>query len=208
MGAGRFIAPKTIEIRLNDGGTRVLTGERVVLNLGTHATIPEIPGLAAAAPLTNVEALELDRLPGHLIVVGGGYVGLELAQAYRRFGSRVTILEAGPQLAGREDPDVATGILEMLRDEGVVVHKVKLLAAQGQSGDSVALQLRTPAGGQRSQRRDILVTAGPIPPGIGPRLSNSVALDPVACRVRRAKQRIRHLGRRRSASGPQFTHVS
>jgi len=96
MGTGRFIAPKTIEVKLNDGGTRVLTGDRVVLNLGTHATIPDIPGLAAAEPLTNVELLELDRLPDHLIVLGGGYVGLELAQAYRRFGSRVSIVEVGP----------------------------------------------------------------------------------------------------------------
>src|SRR3981189_624921 len=93
MGAGRFIAPKTIEVSLNDGGTRVLTGDRVVLNLGTHATIPEIPGLAAAEPLTNVEALELDQLPDHLVVIGGGYVGLELAQAYPRFRRRVTIIE-------------------------------------------------------------------------------------------------------------------
>ncbi len=95
MGTGRFIAPKTIEVNLNDGGTRVLTGDRVALNLGTHATIPDIPGLAAAKPLTNIEALELDRLPDHLVVIGGGYVGLELAQAYRRFGSRVSIIEAG-----------------------------------------------------------------------------------------------------------------
>src|ERR1700731_179734 len=92
MGAGRFIAPRTIEVSLNDGGTRVLTGDRVVLNVGTHAAIPEIPGLAAAEPLTNVEALELDRLPHHLIVIGGGYAGLELAQAYRRFGSQVSIV--------------------------------------------------------------------------------------------------------------------
>src|SRR6267378_5464514 len=135
MGTGRFTAPKTIEVSLNDGGTRVLTGDRVVLNLGTHATIPDVPGLAAAEPLTNVEALELDRLPDHLIVIGGGYVGLELAQAYRRFGSSVTILEAGPQLAGREDPDIAAAILEMLRDEGVVVHLgARLLAVQGRSG--------------------------------------------------------------------------
>src|SRR6266478_10232414 len=76
----------------------------------------------AAKPLTNIEALELDRLPDHLVVIGGGYVGLELAQAYRRFGSRVSIIEAGPQLAGREDSDVAAAILEMLRDEGIVVH--------------------------------------------------------------------------------------
>jgi len=115
MGTGRFIAPKTIEVSLNDGGTRVLTGDRVALNLGTHATIPDIPGLAAAKPLTNVEALELDRLPDHLVVIGGGYVGLELAQAYRRFGSRVSIIEAGPQLGrprrcrrrGRDPGDAA-----------------------------------------------------------------------------------------------------
>ena len=111
MGTGRFIAPKTVEVSLNAGGTRVLTGDRVVLDLGTNATIPDIPGLAAAKPLTNVEALELDRLPDHLIVIGGGYVGLELAQAYRRFGSHVTIVEAGPQLAGREDPDIAAALL-------------------------------------------------------------------------------------------------
>ncbi len=119
MGTGRFVAKKTVEVELNDGGTRVLTGERVALNLGTHATIPDIPGLVAAAPLTNVELLELDRLPEHLIVLGGGYVGLELAQAYRRFGSRVSIVETGPQLAGREDADVSAALLEMLRDEDI-----------------------------------------------------------------------------------------
>ncbi len=149
MGAGRFIASKTIEVKLNDGGTRVLTGDRVALNLGTHATIPDIPGLAAAEPLTNVETLELDRLPDHLIVLGGGYVGLELAQAYRRFGSRVSIVEVGPQLAGREDPDVADAVLEMLHDDGIEVHLgVKVLRVQGRSGQTVSLQMRTPAGDQ------------------------------------------------------------
>src|SRR6202011_3989940 len=88
MGAGNFVAPKTLEGRLNDGGTRVLAGDQVFVNIGTHATIPGVPGLDAAGPLTNIEALELDYVPQHLIVLGGGYVGLELAQAYRRFGSR------------------------------------------------------------------------------------------------------------------------
>lgn len=90
MGSGRFIAPMTIEVRLNDGGTRVLAGDQVFINVGTHAAIPNVPGLEAAKPLTNIEALELGYLPPHLVVLGGGYVGLELAQAYRRFGSRVT----------------------------------------------------------------------------------------------------------------------
>src|SRR6202050_1885244 len=119
MGDARFVAPKTLEVRLRDGGTRVLTGERLFLNLGTRAPIPPIPGLADAGPLTHIEALELDRLPAHLIVLGGGYVGLELAQAYRRFGSRVTVVEHGSQLAGREDPDVADALGQLFADAGL-----------------------------------------------------------------------------------------
>jgi pyruvate/2-oxoglutarate dehydrogenase complex dihydrolipoamide dehydrogenase (E3) component len=103
MGSGQFVAPKTIEVSLNDGGTRTLTGDQVVVNVGSYAAIPDVPGLSGARPLTHIEALELDELPSHLIVLGGGYTGIELAQAYRRFGSRVTIVEPGPQIMGRED---------------------------------------------------------------------------------------------------------
>ena len=84
MGEGRFVAPRTVEIALKDGGTRRIVGERVFLTLGSRSTMPNVPGLAAANPMSHIEALELDRLPGHLIVIGGGYVGLELAQAMRR----------------------------------------------------------------------------------------------------------------------------
>src|SRR3974377_357142 len=119
MGSGRFVAPKTLEVRLNDGGTRVLAGDQVFLNIGTHAAIPSVPGLEAARPLTHIEALELDYLPSHLIVLGGGYVGLEMAQAYRRFGSRVTVIEPGPQLMAREDLDVANEMQRILGDEGI-----------------------------------------------------------------------------------------
>src|SRR6202040_3548201 len=115
MGTGRFVAPKTLEVRLNDGGTRMLAGDQVFLNIGTHAAIPNVPGLDAAGPLTNIEALELDYVPQHLIVLGGGDVGLEIALPYRRFGSRVTIVEHGPLLAGREDPDVAEEMRRILR---------------------------------------------------------------------------------------------
>src|SRR3981189_2941513 len=114
MGTGRFVAPKTLEVHLNGGGTRVLAGDQVFLNIGTHAAIPDIPGLEAARPLTHIEALELDYLPSHLIVLGGGYVGLEMAQAYRRFGSRVTIIEVGPQLMSREDSDVSNEVQRIL----------------------------------------------------------------------------------------------
>src|SRR6202043_2781724 len=91
------------------------------LNLGTRATIPPTAGLADARPLTNIELLELDRLPAHLIVLGGGDVGLEFAQAYRRFGSRVTVVQHGPQLVGQEDPDVADAISQLFADEGIAV---------------------------------------------------------------------------------------
>src|SRR5437660_7290030 len=147
MGDGRFVAPKTLEVRLRDGGTRVLTGQRIFLNLGTRATIPPVPGLADAGPLTHIEALELDRSPAHLIVLGGGYVGLEFAQAYRRFGSRVTVVEHGPQLAGREDPDVADAIGQLFNDEGIeVLLSTEALRVEGRSGQSVRLQVRTPQG--------------------------------------------------------------
>src|SRR5262245_47899390 len=85
MGNARFIAPRTVEIALNKGGARAILADRVFLALGSRATIPNIPGLAAAQPLTHIEALDLDRLPEHLIVLGGGYIGLELSQAMRRF---------------------------------------------------------------------------------------------------------------------------
>jgi pyruvate/2-oxoglutarate dehydrogenase complex dihydrolipoamide dehydrogenase (E3) component len=213
MGTGRFIAPKTIEVGLNDGGTRVLTGDRVVLNLGTHATIPDIPGLAAAEPLTNVEVLELDRLPARLIVLGGGYVGLELAQAYRRFGSHVSIVETGSQLAAREDPDVAAAILEMLRDEGTEVHlTADVRHVEGRSGESVSLLMQTRAGDQTVEGSDILVAAGRSPntQGIGLDLAG-VALDArgyvaVNDRLETSASDVWAIGE--CAGSPQFTHVS
>ena len=213
MGTGRFTAPKIIEVSLNDGGTRVLTGDRVVLNLGTHATIPDVPGLAAAQPLTNVEALELDRLPDHLVVIGGGYVGLELAQAYRRFGSRVTIIETGPQIASREDPDVSAALLEMLRDEGTAVHLgAKVLGVRGRSGQTVSLQLHTPSGDQTIDGSDILVATGRTPntTGIGLEVAG-VALGPhgyvaVNDRLETSAPDVWAVGE--CAGSPQFTHVS
>jgi pyruvate/2-oxoglutarate dehydrogenase complex dihydrolipoamide dehydrogenase (E3) component len=164
MGTGRFVAPKTIEVSLNDGGVRLMTADRVVLNLGTRAAIPDIPGLASARPLTNVEILELDRLPEHLVVLGGGYVGLEFAQAYRRFGSRVSVIEPGSHLVGKEDSDVAAAILETLREEGVEVHTgAEVLRAEGKSGEAVMLEISTAAGHQTIGGSDILVATGRIP---------------------------------------------
>ena len=121
MGEARFTEPKTVQVTLNAGGTRMLRGERVFINVGTRASMPDVPGLAAAGPMTHVEALNLERVPDHLVILGGGYVGLEFAQAMRRFGSRVTIIQRGPRLLEREDPDVADALLELMKDEGIEV---------------------------------------------------------------------------------------
>jgi pyruvate/2-oxoglutarate dehydrogenase complex dihydrolipoamide dehydrogenase (E3) component len=164
MGTGRFVEPKTLEVRLNDGGTRELAADQVFLNVGTHAAIPKVPGLEAARPLTHIEALELDHLPPHLIVFGGGYVGLELAQTYRRFGSRVTVIQSGPQLMVQEDPDVANEMQRILSEEGIqILVATESLSVQGRSGEEVSVIVRTNCGEQRIEGSDILVATGRIP---------------------------------------------
>src|SRR5258707_1807506 len=146
MGEARFTEPKMVRVTLNAGDTRLLLGERVFLNVGTRASIPDVPGLAAAGPMTHVEALNLERLPDHLVILGGGYVGLEFAQAMRRFGSRVTIIQHGPRLLTREDPDVADALLELMTDDGVeVLLQSEVLGVTGRSGTRVALRVRSGA---------------------------------------------------------------
>jgi pyruvate/2-oxoglutarate dehydrogenase complex dihydrolipoamide dehydrogenase (E3) component len=213
MGAGRFVAPKTLEVRLNDGGTRVLAGDRVFLNVGTHATIPNVPGLATARPLTNIEALELDHLPPHLIVLGGGYVGLEFAQAYRRFGSSVTVIQHEPQLMAREDSDVANEVQGILRDEGIqVLVAADTLQVHGRSGEEVRLVVRTTSGEQNIEGSDILVATGRTPNTAGIGLEEAgVALDGrgyirVNERLETSASQVWAIGE--CAGSPQFTHVS
>jgi pyruvate/2-oxoglutarate dehydrogenase complex dihydrolipoamide dehydrogenase (E3) component len=140
MGSGRFVAPKTLEVTLNAGGTRTLCGRTIVINTGSRARIDATPGLAQSRPLTHIEALELDKLPEHLIVLGGGYVGLELAQAFRRFGSRVTVVERNGAIIHREDPDVTESVTQLFRDEGIeVLTGITVARVEGRSGSSVRL---------------------------------------------------------------------
>src|SRR5438105_4564955 len=213
MGSGRFVAPKTLEVRLNDGGTRELAGDRVFLNIGTHAAIPSIPGLEAARPLTHVEALELDYLPAHLIVLGGGYVGLELAQAYRRFGSRVTVIEHGPQLMSREDPDVTNEMQRILAAEGIqFLLSATAVNVHGRSGKDVSVTVRTSSGEQKIDGSDLLVAAGRIPNTQGIGLEEAgVALDArgyvsVNDRLETTAPDVWAMGD--CAGSPQFTHVA
>jgi pyruvate/2-oxoglutarate dehydrogenase complex dihydrolipoamide dehydrogenase (E3) component len=164
MGEARFTEPKTVQVALNAGGTRLLRGERVFINVGTRASMPDVPGLAAAGPMTHVETLELERLPEHLVIVGGGYVGLEFAQAMRRFGSRVTIVQHGPRLLKREDPDVTDALLELMKDEGVeVLLQAEVLNVTGRSGTGVGLRVRSGTTERTLDASDILVAVGRTP---------------------------------------------
>ncbi|NLS07394.1 FAD-dependent oxidoreductase [Rhizobium sp. P32RR-XVIII] len=213
MGSGRFVAPKTIAVTLNEGGTRLLTGEEVVINVGSHAAIPDIPGLEAARALTHIEALELDYLPSHLIVLGGGYIGIEMAQAYRRFGSRVTVIEPLRQLMSREDADVAEEMKSILAAEGIdVLLETQATSVRGLSGDKVTVTVHGPAGEQVIDGSDLLVTVGRVANTADIGLDRTgVELDArgfirVNERLETTAPGVWAIGE--AAGSPQFTHVS
>lgn len=115
-GHARFRSPQEIVV-----GDEILTSERIFLNVGGRAAVPDLPGIDEIKFLTNSSMLELDTLPPHLVIVGGSYIGLEFAQIYRRFGSEVTIVEKGPRLIGREDPEISNAIREILENEGIKI---------------------------------------------------------------------------------------
>ena len=213
MGSGRFVGPKTIEVALNDGGARTLAGTEIVLNLGSHAAIPDIPGLAAARPLTHIEALEVDYFSSHMIVLGGGYVGIETAQTFRRLGSRVTIIEPGRQPMGREDRDVAEEIQAILTGEGVeVVLNADPGCVRGLSGDTVAVTVRAAQGERTIEGSDLIVAVGRVPNTADIGLDKTgVELDArsfirVNERLQTTAPGIWAIGE--CAGSPQFTHIS
>lgn len=213
MGSASLVAPKTVEVALNTGGTRLLTAGRLFLNLGTRASIPDVPGLRDAHPLTHIEALDLDRRPEHLIVLGGGYVGLELGQAYRRFGSRVTIVEHGERLVGREDADVSMEVEDILRAEGIdVLLSADLELIEGRSGTAVRARVRTARGQHDLEATDILVAAGRTPNTRGIGLEeHGIALTErgyvrVNDRLETTAPDTWAIGE--CAGTPQFTHIS
>ncbi len=213
MGEGRFVAPRTIEVKLRDGATQVYSGTRVFLNLGTRAAVPAVPGLTESAPLTHVEALELDTVPEHLIVLGGGYIGLEFAQPLRRFGSSVTVIEQGPQIAGHEDADVAQEISARFQAEGIeLLTGIQPERVTGRSGGSVEFHARGPAGPVRIAGSHILVAAGRTPNTSGIGLEQAgITLDArgyvkVNERLETTAQDVWAMGD--CAGSPQFTHVA
>jgi pyruvate/2-oxoglutarate dehydrogenase complex dihydrolipoamide dehydrogenase (E3) component len=164
LGQGHFIGPGLLKVYMADGSKRQVRGEKVVIGTGTRASVDKIPGLAAANPLTHIEALELDTLPVHLIVLGGGYIGLEFAQAMRRLGSRVSILERNANLLHREDPDVSAGIETLFHDEGIdLVLNATVEEASGVSGDSVIITYKQDGQNKTIEGTHILVATGRTP---------------------------------------------
>ena len=213
LGSGRFVGPRTIETMLPDGTTRQLHGRNVIINTGTRAARESVPGLAEAQPLTHIEALELDQLPEHLLVIGGGYVGLELAQAMRRFGSKVTVLDRNSRLMHQEDEDVSEALQQLFQDEGIdIVLNAKVSRISGKSGQAVTLVIEQ--GGQEKtlQGSHLLIAAGRTPntEGIGLDLAGVELTDggyiKVNERLATTAPGVWAIGE--VAGSPKFTHVS
>jgi pyruvate/2-oxoglutarate dehydrogenase complex dihydrolipoamide dehydrogenase (E3) component len=213
LGQGAFIGERTIEVTLNSGEVRVVTADRVFVNIGSRSAVPDIPGLALAKPLTHVELLELDRVPEHLLVLGAGYIGLEMAQAMRRFGSRVTVIERGPQLVGKEDPEIGTALFDLFRDEGIeVLLGSTVVTVSGQSGQQVHLTVSGSSGTRDIEATDILIASGRTPNTAGAGLDRAgIELDArgyikVNERLETTAYNIWAMGD--CAGSPQFTHVA
>jgi pyruvate/2-oxoglutarate dehydrogenase complex dihydrolipoamide dehydrogenase (E3) component len=213
MASGRFVAPRTLEATLPDGSRRLLRGKNAVICTGTHAAIPNTPGLAAAQPLTHVEALELDAVPEHLIVLGGGYVGLEFAQTMRRFGSQVTIIDRNRAVIHREDDDVTEGLQQLLADEGIrLVLGANLKSVSGKSGKSVQVIVEQEGAEISIEGTHILAAVGRVPntQDVGLELAGVELTEQgyikVNERLETTAAGVWAVGE--VAGSPQFTHIS
>jgi pyruvate/2-oxoglutarate dehydrogenase complex dihydrolipoamide dehydrogenase (E3) component len=212
-GTGRFMAPRTIEATLSDGTTRQLHGRDVIVSTGTRAAIEAIPGLAEAQPLTHIEALELDEVPEHLLVIGGGYVGVELSQAMRRFGSKVSIIDRNRYLMSKEDEDVCQAVRALLEDEGIdVLLNARVQRVSGRTGESVSIVVEQDGVEMALTGTHVLVAAGrkPNTEGLGVELAGIELTDrgyiKVDERLHTTAQGVWAIGE--VAGSPQFTHIS
>jgi pyruvate/2-oxoglutarate dehydrogenase complex dihydrolipoamide dehydrogenase (E3) component len=211
-GEARFAGPHALTVHLNDGGERMLSANWIFINAGARpATLP-LPGLADVRPLDSTSIMELDVIPEHLLVLGGGYVGLEFGQMFRRFGSQVTIIQRSKQLLDREDADVAEEMAKILREDGLEV----LLEAQAtrvENADGrIRLYAQTPDGERRLEGTHLLAAAGRTPnterldlaaAGV---LTDAKGYVPVNERLETNVPGIYALGDVKG--GPAFTHIS
>jgi pyruvate/2-oxoglutarate dehydrogenase complex dihydrolipoamide dehydrogenase (E3) component len=210
---GRFVAPKTVEAVLPDGRTRQLRGTNVIVSTGTRASLEPVPGLAEAQPLTHIEALELGEVPEHLLVIGGGYVGVELAQAMRRFGSKVTVIDRNGRLMSREDPDVCEALRGLLADESIdVLLNARIKQVSGKSGDSVSVVVEQNGVEKVLKGSHVLIATGrnPNTEGLGLELTGVELTDRGYVKVNERLQTtapgVWAIGE--VAGSQQFTHIS
>ena len=215
FGSGKFTGPKTVEVTIRDGTKRQLRGSNVIINTRTRASIESIPGLADAQPLTHIEALELDVVPSHLIVLGSGYVGLEFAQAMRRFGSKVTVLGRDSRLLSGEDEDVGEALQRLLEDEEVdLILNATVKRISGKSGECVRILLEKNGNGAQKtvEGSHLLAATGrtPTTQGIGLESAGVELNDSGYIKVNEHLETsapgIWAIGE--VAGSPQFTHVS
>jgi pyruvate/2-oxoglutarate dehydrogenase complex dihydrolipoamide dehydrogenase (E3) component len=213
LGSGRFIGPKTVEVTLPDGTIRQLRGTNVIINTGTRPALQPVPGLIEAQPLTHIEALELDQVPKHLLVIGGGYIGLELSQAMRRFGGKVTMIDRNDRLMHREDDDVTEALQKLFQDEGIdSVLNATVKRVSGKSGQSVRMVIEQRGAEKTLEGSHLLVAAGRSPntDGIGLELAGVELTNrghiKVNERLETTASGVWAIGE--VAGSPQFTHVS
>jgi pyruvate/2-oxoglutarate dehydrogenase complex dihydrolipoamide dehydrogenase (E3) component len=213
LGSGRFVGPRTLEVALPEGATRQLRGTNVIISTGTRAVLDQTSGLIDAQPLTHIEALELDDLPEHLLVIGGGYVGLELSQAMRRFGSKVSLIDRNDRLLHREDDDVTEALQQLFEDEGIdLVLNARIKSVSGKSGQSVKIVIERDGKQIHLEGSHLLVATGRAPNtgGIGLELTGvettATGYIKVNERLETTAPGVWAIGE--VAGSPQFTHVS
>src|SRR3954470_5199797 len=165
-GEASFTGPREIRVRLNGGGERTLSASAIVIDTGLNPLIPKIPGLDQVPYLDNVSLMELDQLPEHLVILGGGYVAVEFGQMFRRFGSKVTILQRGAHILEHEDDDVSDALIQILRDDGVQVMTNSEVDAVSVVNGGISVHVK---GGESVEGSHLLVAVGRKP--------NTEALD-------------------------------
>lgn len=162
-GQAAFTGPKSIEVRLRDGGQRALGAERIFINAGCRPAVPHLAGLDDVPYLNSTSIMELAEVPRHLLVLGGGYIGLEFGQLFRRLGSRVTIVQSGPQLLAREDSDVAQAVAEIFKQDGAQVLLNTKAEKASRSRSKIFLKLRVGAKSRNLEGTHLLVATGRVP---------------------------------------------
>jgi pyruvate/2-oxoglutarate dehydrogenase complex dihydrolipoamide dehydrogenase (E3) component len=164
IGEAAFTDPKTLEVRLNNGETRQLTASTIFINGGARPAKPSMNGIEDVATLDSTSIMELDTVPEHLLVVGGGYIGLEFGQMFRRFGSQVTVIQRGANLLAREDPDVAEEVANIMREDGLeVLLETRPVSVKQLSQGTIELIVQTKMGERTLTGSHLLMAAGRVP---------------------------------------------